>query len=79
MSLPRWLAGLPDAERMRAIDRWAIEQLGVPSADLMERAGASLDPNCASYARMCEELFDIARPPAPEGAGRQVLTRSASA
>src|SRR5690349_2367961 len=27
---------------MRAIDRWAIEQRGVPSLDLMERAGAGL-------------------------------------
>ncbi|MBA3747287.1 MAG: bifunctional ADP-dependent NAD(P)H-hydrate dehydratase/NAD(P)H-hydrate epimerase, partial [Solirubrobacterales bacterium] len=27
---------------MRAIDRWAIEQRGVPSLDLMERAGAAL-------------------------------------
>jgi hydroxyethylthiazole kinase-like uncharacterized protein yjeF len=42
VSLPAWLAGLPDAERMRAIDRWAIEEAGVPSADLMERAGAGL-------------------------------------
>jgi ADP-dependent NAD(P)H-hydrate dehydratase / NAD(P)H-hydrate epimerase len=42
VSLPAWLAGLPDAERMRAIDRWAIEEAGVPSLDLMERAGAGL-------------------------------------
>ena len=27
---------------MRAIDRWAIEQRGIPSLDLMERAGAGL-------------------------------------
>ncbi len=33
---------LPDAERMRAIDRWAIEVRGVPSLDLMERAGAGV-------------------------------------
>jgi NAD(P)H-hydrate epimerase len=42
VTLPAWLAGLPDAERMRAIDRWAIEERGVPSAALMERAGAGL-------------------------------------
>jgi NAD(P)H-hydrate epimerase len=33
---------LPDAEQMRQIDRWAVEQAGVPSLDLMERAGAGL-------------------------------------
>jgi ADP-dependent NAD(P)H-hydrate dehydratase / NAD(P)H-hydrate epimerase len=37
--LPDWLTPLPDAEQMRAIDRWAIEEQGVPSLDLMERAG----------------------------------------
>jgi NAD(P)H-hydrate epimerase len=42
MSLPEWLAGLPDGERMRATDRWAIEDRGIPSLDLMERAGAGL-------------------------------------
>jgi len=40
--LPDWLTPLPDAERMRAIDRWAIDEQGVPSLDLMERAGAGL-------------------------------------
>jgi NAD(P)H-hydrate epimerase len=33
---------LPAAEQMRAIDRWAIEERGVPSLDLMERAGEGL-------------------------------------
>jgi len=37
-----WLVPLPDAEAMRATDRWAIEERGVPSLDLMERAGAGL-------------------------------------
>ncbi len=40
--LPDWLTPLPDAERMRAIDRWATEERGVPSLDLMERAGAGV-------------------------------------
>src|SRR6476661_6511810 len=53
-ALPDWLEPLPDAERMRATDAWAIEQQGVPSLDLMERAGAGL-------ARLTAEL-------APEGA-----------
>ncbi len=33
---------LPDAARMRATDAWAIEERGVASLDLMERAGAGL-------------------------------------
>ena len=41
-SLEPWLTALPDAEAMRATDRWAIEERGVPSLDLMERAGAGL-------------------------------------
>jgi NAD(P)H-hydrate epimerase len=41
-ALPDWLTPLPDAERMRAIDHWAIEDRGVPSLDLMERAGAGV-------------------------------------
>ena len=37
-----WLEPLPDAALMRAWDAWAIEQRGVPSLDLMERAGEGL-------------------------------------
>ncbi|HKH42732.1 MAG TPA: NAD(P)H-hydrate dehydratase [Solirubrobacterales bacterium] len=37
-----WLVALPDAEAMRAADRWAIDEQGVPSLELMERAGAGL-------------------------------------
>jgi hydroxyethylthiazole kinase-like uncharacterized protein yjeF len=40
--LPDWLSGLPDAERMRATDRWAIAEQGIPGVELMERAGAGL-------------------------------------
>lgn len=40
--LPDWLEPLYGAEQMRAIDRWAIDERGVPSLDLMERAGAGL-------------------------------------
>jgi NAD(P)H-hydrate epimerase len=42
VSLPDWLQPLPDAEAMRTIDRWAIGEQGVPSLDLMERAGAGV-------------------------------------
>jgi len=41
-TLPDWLDPLPGAEAMRAIDAWAIEEQGVPSLTLMERAGAGL-------------------------------------
>ncbi len=41
-ALPDWLIPLPDAETMRAIDRWAIEEQGVSGLDLMERAGAGV-------------------------------------
>jgi NAD(P)H-hydrate epimerase len=42
VSLPAWAQPLPDAPQMRATDRWAIEDLGIASLDLMERAGAGL-------------------------------------
>jgi hydroxyethylthiazole kinase-like uncharacterized protein yjeF len=34
-----WLIPLYDADGMRAVDRWAIEEMGVPSLELMENAG----------------------------------------
>jgi len=37
-----WLDPLPDAELMRDTDRWAIEEQGIASLELMERAGAGL-------------------------------------
>jgi NAD(P)H-hydrate epimerase len=42
VSLPDWLSALPDAQQMRETDRWAIEEQGIPSLELMERAGAGL-------------------------------------
>jgi ADP-dependent NAD(P)H-hydrate dehydratase / NAD(P)H-hydrate epimerase len=54
MSLPRWLEPLLDAEKMRATDRWAIEQRQIPSLDLMERAGEGL-------ARVIAEHFPVGR------------------
>jgi NAD(P)H-hydrate epimerase len=46
-ALPDWLIALPDAQTMRAIDRWAIErsqigQGGAAALELMERAGAAV-------------------------------------
>jgi ADP-dependent NAD(P)H-hydrate dehydratase / NAD(P)H-hydrate epimerase len=37
-----WLEPLYDAGGMRAVDRWAIEELGVPSLELMEAAGGAV-------------------------------------
>ena len=49
--LPDWLDPLFAAEEMRAADAYAIEQAGVPSLDLMERAGAGLARVVAEVAR----------------------------
>src|SRR3954468_7164618 len=42
MALPDWLDPLYEAAGRRAVDGWAIEEQGVPSLDLMERAGIGL-------------------------------------
>jgi NAD(P)H-hydrate epimerase len=42
VTVRRWLEPLLDAEQMRATDAWAIETRGVPSLELMERAGRGL-------------------------------------
>ena len=49
MSLPRWLEPLLDSEQMRETDAWAIETRGMPSLDLMERAGEGLARIVAQY------------------------------
>jgi NAD(P)H-hydrate epimerase len=45
-----WLFPLYDAEGMRAVDRWAIEEQGVPSLELMEAAGAAVAAATAEVA-----------------------------
>jgi NAD(P)H-hydrate epimerase len=42
MRLPEWLLPLPDAAEQRALDEWAIGERGIPSLELMERAGKGL-------------------------------------
>jgi len=45
-----WLSPLYDAEGMRAVDRWAIEERGVPSSELMEAAGLAVAEAVAGLA-----------------------------
>src|ERR671935_1816931 len=40
--MDHWLFPLYDAEGMRAVDSWAIEDQGVPSLELMEAAGGAV-------------------------------------
>jgi hydroxyethylthiazole kinase-like uncharacterized protein yjeF len=54
MTLPPWLTPLPDAAQQRVLDTWAIEQHGIPSETLMERAGSVL-------ARVCDEVVGEGR------------------
>jgi ADP-dependent NAD(P)H-hydrate dehydratase / NAD(P)H-hydrate epimerase len=40
--MEHWLNPLYDADGMRAVDRWAIEEMGIPSLELMEAAGRAV-------------------------------------
>ncbi|HVD87138.1 MAG TPA: NAD(P)H-hydrate dehydratase [Solirubrobacterales bacterium] len=45
-----WLKPLYDADGMRAVDRWAIEEQGTPSLELMEAAGGAVAETVAGLA-----------------------------
>jgi ADP-dependent NAD(P)H-hydrate dehydratase / NAD(P)H-hydrate epimerase len=45
-----WLKPLYDAEGMRGVDRWAIEERGVPALELMEAAGRAVVETVAGLA-----------------------------
>jgi ADP-dependent NAD(P)H-hydrate dehydratase / NAD(P)H-hydrate epimerase len=45
-----WLNPLYDAEGMRAVDGWAIEERGIPASELMEAAGTALAEAAAELA-----------------------------
>jgi hydroxyethylthiazole kinase-like uncharacterized protein yjeF len=45
-----WLEPCLDAEEMRAVDRWAIDERGVPSLELMETAGRAVADAAAEIA-----------------------------
>jgi len=45
-----WLSPLFDADGIRAVDRWAIEEQGIPGPELMEAAGAALAEAVAGLA-----------------------------
>ena len=45
-----WLSPLFDADGIRAVDRWAIEEQGVPGEELMKAAGNALAEAVASLA-----------------------------
>jgi len=50
VGMESWLSPLFDAEGIRAVDRWAIEEQGVPSPQLMEAAGTALAEAVAGLA-----------------------------
>jgi hydroxyethylthiazole kinase-like uncharacterized protein yjeF len=42
MGLPRWMEPLLEAVETKELDRWAMQEKGIPGSELMERAGEGL-------------------------------------
>jgi prephenate dehydrogenase len=80
-------AGNPHARRARAALAAGLATLadaadhgtGADFAAILERVRDRLGPDCDAYTRMCEELFDVARPPAPGSAGHPAVMTTRSA
>jgi prephenate dehydrogenase len=64
------------AEGLATIAGAADHGTGADFAAILERAHDRLGPDCDAYTRICEELFDVARPPAAESAGHPALNCS---
>ena len=79
-------AGNPHARRARTalaaglvtLADAADDRTGGDFAAILVRARQRLGPDCDAYARICEELFLVARPPAPERGRRPALTSAAT-
>jgi prephenate dehydrogenase len=77
-------AGNPHARRARAALAAGLATLADAAdhgsdadfAAILERARQRLGPAGDTYTQLCEELFLVARPPAPEGAGHPALERA---
>jgi prephenate dehydrogenase len=77
-------AGNPHAGRARAALGAGVATLagaaehgtGGDFAAIVERAHHALGVDCDAYSRLCEELFAVARLPAPESAGDPALRRA---
>jgi prephenate dehydrogenase len=77
-------AGNPHARRARtalaaglaALADAADHGTGGDFDSILERARQSLGPAGDAYTQLCEELFLVARPPAPEGAAHPALERA---
>jgi 4-amino-4-deoxyprephenate dehydrogenase len=73
--------GNPHARRARTALAAALGTLadvadhgtGPDFAALLARAHRTLGPDAGDYARTCQELFVIARPPAPETVARRAV------
>jgi prephenate dehydrogenase len=62
------------ANGVAALTDAADHGTGSDFAAVLRRAHATFGADCDAYARICEELFVIARRPAPDSAGDRTLT-----